>query len=405
MAFEPSRLASFDRETLLGEIKRVIQQLGLGRAPSHKEFNRLSRVHSSTIAKRFGNWEAAMRAAGADYARSRKTISDLEGDLRRVLKASGGQYFTENFYVQTGGRFNWTTLKKRLHCTNWAELLEKVLHVRPSPRVIVRRVRVRRPSAPGARTRLTPESLLSELRSTAARSSSQVLSYAEYRALGGRYSIGAFQKHIGQWRDAVSLIGRTDGHAHPRPHLTFTNEDYFAEIQRAWEILGRQPKSREMKQCGSKMSHQAFQVRFGSWMRAIHAFCEDRGTIDGRSESPTQVGSRETGSDPRPPSSVVHERREIGGTGVRLIQKTTPRAPSLKLRFKVFQRDRFTCRACGRSPATEIGVVLHVDHVIPYSGSGETTLDNMQTLCEPCNLGKSDSLAGSQDVDDRRGGG
>ena len=101
MAFEPSRLASYDRETLLAEIKRVLRQFGGGRAPTHEEFNRLSRVHSGTIAKQFGTWEAAMRAAGVDYARSRISSSDLEGDLRRVLEAAGGRYFTQDFYIQS----------------------------------------------------------------------------------------------------------------------------------------------------------------------------------------------------------------------------------------------------------------------------------------------------------------
>jgi 5-methylcytosine-specific restriction endonuclease McrA len=54
------------------------------------------------------------------------------------------------------------------------------------------------------------------------------------------------------------------------------------------------------------------------------------------------------------------------------------------------QRDHFTCRACGASPAKEAGVELHVDHVVPWSRAGETTLENLQTLCTRCNLGKSD---------------
>jgi hypothetical protein len=379
MTFEPS--------------KRVLRKFGAGRAPSHKEFNAFSRVHSATIVEHFGSWAAAMRAAGVDYARSRISPSDLEGDLRKVLEASGGKYFTQEFYVQAGGRYTAATLRKGLRSSSWAELMEKVLHVRPAPRVIVKRVRARRPSTARKRTQCTPESLLSELRSTAEKSNSKTLSYAEYRALGGSYSIGTFQKHIGRWRDAVALIGRADGHLHPRPHLTFTNEDFFAEMQRVWEILGRQPKSREMKQRGSKMSPQAFQVRFGSWMRAVHSFCEDRGSTDDRSEGSPPVGTAELASAAQPIPSIAHEQtKEHVTEGVLVIHKTTPRAPSLRLRFKVFQRDRFTCRACGRSPATENNVVLHIDHIIPYSGPGETILDNLQTLCGECNLGKSDSF-------------
>ena len=333
-----------------------------------------------------------MQAAGVDYARSRIARSDLEGDLRRVLDAAGGKYFTQEFYRKSGGRYSWTTLKKRLHCPNWAELLEKVLLVRPDPRVKVKKVRVRWSVTSSQRIKCTPESLLTELRSMAAKSNSKGFSYSEYRSLGGRYSIGTFQKHLGRWRDAVHLIGRDEGLAHPRPHLTFTNEDYFAEMQRVWEILGRQPKSAEMKRYGSRMSHQAFQVRFGSWMRGVHAFCEDRGSKEGPSEGLPSVGTAEEVSAPPAAASEAHEQRtEHVLAGVLVIQNATPRAPSLRLRFKVFQRDRFTCRACGRSPATENGVVLHIDHIVPYSGLGETVFENLQTLCDRCNLGKSDS--------------
>src|ERR1019366_10054823 len=120
------------------------------------------------------------------------------------------------------------------------------------------------------------------------------------------------------------------------------------EMQRVWELLGRQPKSGEMKRCGSKMSHQAFQVRFGSWMRAVHAFCADRGSADDRSEGSPPVVTCGVASELQPLASVAHEqRKEHVAAHVLVIQKTTPRAPSLRLRFKVFQRDRFTCRACG----------------------------------------------------------
>jgi 5-methylcytosine-specific restriction endonuclease McrA len=54
------------------------------------------------------------------------------------------------------------------------------------------------------------------------------------------------------------------------------------------------------------------------------------------------------------------------------------------------QRDRLTCPACGASPAKENGVELHVDHFVPWSRGGETTLENLQTLCSRCNLGKGD---------------
>lgn len=75
-------------------------------------------------------------------------------------------------------------------------------------------------------------------------------------------------------------------------------------------------------------------------------------------------------------------------------QKKTQRSrdPSTRLRFEVLYRDRFTCRFCGASPTKDPSVTLHVDHIIPWSKGGETSLNNLQTLCSKCNLGKSDLL-------------
>ena len=56
------------------------------------------------------------------------------------------------------------------------------------------------------------------------------------------------------------------------------------------------------------------------------------------------------------------------------------------LRYDVLERDKHTCQKCNASRSD--GVRLHVDHKIPESKGGSTTLDNLQVLCEPCNLGK-----------------
>ena len=72
---------------------------------------------------------------------------------------------------------------------------------------------------------------------------------------------------------------------------------------------------------------------------------------------------------------------QIGGS-----QTRTGRDPSLRLRWHVLQRDRFTCRACGTSPALSLGVELHVDHIVAWSKGSETVLENLQTLCSVCNF-------------------
>lgn len=61
-----------------------------------------------------------------------------------------------------------------------------------------------------------------------------------------------------------------------------------------------------------------------------------------------------------------------------------------KLRYSILKRDGFRCTICGRT--AEDGVKLHVDHIIPVSKGGETIPSNLRTLCETCNLGKSDEI-------------
>lgn len=62
-----------------------------------------------------------------------------------------------------------------------------------------------------------------------------------------------------------------------------------------------------------------------------------------------------------------------------------------ELRYRVMRRDKAQCAACGATPAD--GVIMHVDHIKPRSKFPELELDldNLQILCEACNLGKSNT--------------
>lgn len=62
------------------------------------------------------------------------------------------------------------------------------------------------------------------------------------------------------------------------------------------------------------------------------------------------------------------------------------------LRYDIFKRDGFRCQICGRKIQDDPDLILHVDHIIPISKGGLTTPDNLRTLCQDCNLGKSNKL-------------
>lgn len=55
---------------------------------------------------------------------------------------------------------------------------------------------------------------------------------------------------------------------------------------------------------------------------------------------------------------------------------------SREVRWKVWKHDDFRCKHCGSRDA------LSVDHVYPESRGGSSDLDNLQTLCMPCNSRK-----------------
>ena len=56
------------------------------------------------------------------------------------------------------------------------------------------------------------------------------------------------------------------------------------------------------------------------------------------------------------------------------------------MRFAIYARDGYRCCNCG-SPHN-----LEIDHIIPISKGGKSTMNNLQTLCHRCNTMKGNSL-------------
>ena len=57
-----------------------------------------------------------------------------------------------------------------------------------------------------------------------------------------------------------------------------------------------------------------------------------------------------------------------------------------KLRLAVYKRDGYCCVICCLSED------LSLDHIIPESKGGASTIDNLQTLCRHCNAVKGTSV-------------
>jgi hypothetical protein len=72
------------------------------------------------------------------------------------------------------------------------------------------------------------------------------------------------------------------------------------------------------------------------------------------------------------------------GSKLRSTEPEPPRRPHIptNIRRAVYERDGFRCLHCG---TTEL---LSLDHIHPWSLGGPDTIDNLQTLCKPCNSRK-----------------
>lgn len=86
---------------------------------------------------------------------------------------------------------------------------------------------------------------------------------------------------------------------------------------------------------------------------------------------------------------AVAEVRHIQETrqSAQFLRKQERNRMTDRLRADILRRDRYRCNMCGTT--AQHGAVLHVDHIVAVSRGGKTTADNLQTLCQACNLGKS----------------
>jgi hypothetical protein len=180
----------------------------------------------------------------------------------------------------------------------------------------------------------------------------------------GNYHATTLTRRFGSW---FNCLAKADL-APSRSKIGITDEDLFEEIENVWVRLGKQPTYSQMEDM-AKYSVSTYEKRFGGWRNALLSFVN-------------YINKNDSANDQEKGNSVDEADS---------LHKTS-RTMNLRTRFIVLQRDRFTCRSCGASPAKDPSVELHVDHIIPWSKGGETVLDNLQTLCANCNLGKSNLL-------------
>jgi hypothetical protein len=184
---------------------------------------------------------------------------------------------------------------------------------------------------------------------------------------------GAIRRHFGTFRKGLEAAGIP---SHPLAVRPLTDQECFENVADVWTHHGRAPQYREMFQPPSHIRGKTYVTRWKTWRKALIAFVTWANADE--KQQPESDTEREPNTVEHPETSerlTEADRREI--------------RPGL--RFRVFRRDLFRCVACGRSPATHLKVELHADHIVAVSNGGRTTFENLQTLCQDCNLGKGKS--------------
>jgi len=117
LKLERRRVDALPREVLIGELRRVAEQLG-GRRFSRHDFDRhAAACKGSAVLSHFGSWDAALRAIGIplkDYKADRKQITDAQllAELARVWSGLGHRP-SKLEWEATDATYSYTTYKQR----------------------------------------------------------------------------------------------------------------------------------------------------------------------------------------------------------------------------------------------------------------------------------------------------
>ena len=291
---------------------------------------------------------------------------DLLNDVKRVAKIIGKKTLTRKDYSQHG-KYGFNTFLRRFG--SWNTVLDLCgLDVNVFQRA----------AAQGGHnySSLTDEQLIADLKRVAEVLNSTTFSSGDYQKYG-EYSKCTYFRRFGSWNETLKKAGLI-----PYQQVSgrkISDESILQEIERVWIKLGRQPTTRDINNGVSMYSLNTYARHFGSWRNALSAFIE-------------YITEEENASQEE--QSILEENASKNNISINYPElpskhKTT-REPNLRLRFLVLQRDNFKCCKCGASPAKDSSVELHIDHIKPWSKGGETVMENLETLCSKCNLGKSD---------------
>lgn len=196
------------------------------------------------------------------------------------------------------------------------------------------------------------------------------LSIAEYRT-HGKYSDTAVSNKFGSWNRAIALANLKIC-----SYGRISKYSLMKNLELVWRKLGRRPLRKELLPPLSLYSPGTYQNHFGSFNNALDELYT---YIKDKRKYLNQLRTFETEKMEKLTSDALAGKK---------LRKKRRKNITYRLRYMVLNRDRYKCLACGASPSDDKKVNLQIDHIIPLSKGGETTIKNLQTLCSICNNGK-----------------
>ena len=289
------------------------------------------------------------------------TDDALVAELRRVAALlQQGRHLTQNAFRTLGSKVSHDTIKRRLG--GWRAALERAgLGNLYGGHPVSRKMK----EQSGRKT--SDSDLITELCRVHKECGTTWLRSEDFNAFSTTSS-DTIRRRFSSFKMGLEVAGIPSV---PHKQRLRTDEQCFENLAAVWTQYGRRPMYSEMSRQPSAIPAKAYVRRWGTWRKAVKAFVEWA-----NSDAPIEQLSDSLSI----PSKVTPSALNQAGAECREVRPG--------LRFKVFRRDRFRCVACGRSPATHLNIELHADHIVSVADDGKTTLENLQTLCQDCNLGK-----------------
>ncbi len=215
------------------------------------------------------------------------------------------------------------------------------------------------------------EAILAELHRVAKIYNHRKFTGREFDLVASYCKCSVVKSRFGSWEEALAKVGAV--HAPKKKDRSYiSNTALFEEMARVWQAVGHRPSQVEWDAHNPAYSYTTYKTRFQGWLNACADFIEYASERADIIQNVNPISAKESSKSVALPKPKREDRRDVPA----------------KLRVRLYVRDNFCCRFCGNSPAINRGVILHIDHIVPYARGGKTVEENLRVLCQQCNLGK-----------------